>query len=234
MPVSENEFQAQEPQGGAPSSVRVLIADDQELVREGLAVLLDTQPDIEVVGQAADGRQAIQETARLNPDVVLMDVRMPVCDGIEATRAITAAGPTRVIVLTTFDLDAYVYAALRAGASGFLLKESSAQSLGDAVRIVATGEALLAPSVTRRLLAEFARQDRPAPSGEKPADLTTRETEVLVLIARGLSNAEIAREMSISEQTVKTHVGRILDKLQLRDRTQAAIYAYETRLVNPR
>ncbi|WP_067538142.1 response regulator [Nocardia crassostreae] len=218
----------------ASANVRVLIADDQELVREGLAVLLDTQPDIEVVGQAADGRQAIRETERHEPDVVLMDVRMPVCDGIEATRAITAAGPTKVIVLTTFDLDAYVYAALRAGASGFLLKESSAQSLGDAVRIVATGEALLAPSVTRRLLSEFARQDRPAPSAEKPADLTTRETEVLVLIARGLSNAEIAREMMISEQTVKTHVGRILDKLQLRDRTQAAIYAYETRLVNPR
>ncbi|MFI6869407.1 response regulator [Nocardia sp. NPDC050406] len=220
--------------GGPGAGIRVLIADDQELVREGLAVLLDTQADIAVVGQAADGQQAIRETERLAPDVVLMDVRMPVCDGIEATRAITAAGPTKVIVLTTFDLDSYVYAALRAGASGFLLKESSARSLGDAVRVVAAGDALLAPSVTRRLLAEFARQGQPTRSGAKPADLTARETEVLVHIARGLSNAEIAREMVISEQTVKTHVGRFLDKLQLRDRTQAAIYAYETRLVSPR
>ncbi|MBH0775466.1 response regulator transcription factor [Nocardia sp. NEAU-351] len=217
-------------------SIRVLIADDQELVREGLAVLLNSQPDIEVIGQAADGRQAVLETERLGPDVVLMDVRMPVCDGIEATRAITAAGPTKVIVLTTFDLDAYVYSALSAGASGFLLKESSAKSLGEAVRVVATGDALLAPSVTKRLLAEFARQGtgRTGETGAKPADLTARETEVLILIARGLSNSEIAREMVISDQTVKTHVGRILDKLDLRDRTQAAIYAYETRLVNPR
>lgn len=214
-------------------NIRVLIADDQELVREGLAILLDSQPDINVVGQVADGRQAIVETIRLEPDVVLMDVRMPVCDGIEATRAITQAGPTKVIVLTTFDLDAYVYSALSAGASGFLLKESSAKSLGEAVRVVATGDALLAPSVTKRLLTEFARQGV-ARSGEKPVDLTARETEVLVLIARGLSNAEIAQNMVISDQTVKTHVARILDKLGLRDRTQAAIYAYETRLVNPR
>ncbi|MEV0245747.1 response regulator transcription factor [Nocardia sp. NPDC050712] len=213
-------------------SIRVLIADDQELVREGLAVLLDAQPDIDVVGQVADGRQAIQETARLQPEVVLMDVRMPVCDGIEATREITAASATQVIVLTTFDLDEYVYAALRAGAAGFLLKESSAQSLGEAVRIVAAGEALLAPSVTRRLLSEFARRSRPH-AVSKPADLTARETEVLVLIARGLSNAEIAGELVISEQTVKTHVRRVLEKLQLRDRTQAAIYAYETLLIKP-
>ncbi|MGM7643279.1 response regulator [Nocardia sp. JW2] len=230
IPLSDSHYEAND---ATKASIRVLIADDQELVREGLSVLLDSQPDIDVVGQVADGEQAVRETERLAPDVVLMDVRMPVCDGIEATRRITAAGPAKVIVLTTFDLDAYVYSALRAGASGFLLKESSARSLGEAVRVVATGEALLAPSVTRRLLSEFARQGQSVRSAEKAAGLTARETEVLVLIARGLSNAEIAGEMVISEQTVKTHVGRILDKLQLRDRTQAAIYAYETRLVSP-
>jgi len=217
-------------------TIRVVIADDQELVREGLAVLLDAQPDIEVVAQAADGRAAVREAKRYEPDVVLMDVRMPICDGIEATRQISATVlPTRVIMLTTFDLDEYVYAALRAGASGFLLKESSAQALGEAVRVVARGDALLAPSVTRRLLSEFAgRHPAGIPAGDPPNALTTRETEVLISIARGLSNIEIARELVISEQTVKTHVGRILDKLRLRDRTQAAIYAYETRLIQPR
>lgn len=217
-------------------TIQVLIADDQELVREGLAVLLDAQPGIAVAGQAVDGLDAVESTLRLRPHVVLMDVRMPGCDGIEATRRITAAAPdTKIIVLTTFDLDEYVYAALRAGASGFLLKETSARTLGEAVRVVAAGDALLAPSVTRRLLAEFARPAagvavRPG----RPAGLTARETEVLVLVATGLSNAEIARELVISEQTVKTHISRILDKLALRDRTQAAIYAYETRLVSPR
>ncbi|MBF6416176.1 response regulator [Nocardia cyriacigeorgica] len=217
-------------------TIRVVIADDQELVREGLAVLLGAQPDIEVVAQVADGHAAVREAKRHRPEVVLMDVRMPVCDGIEATRRISASVvETRVIVLTTFDLDEYVYAAIQAGASGFLLKESSAQALGDAVRVVARGDALLAPSVTRRLLTEFAgRAPVRNPPTDAPAALTARETEVLILIARGLSNIEIARELVISEQTVKTHVGRILDKLQLRDRTQAAIYAYEARLIHPR
>ncbi|WP_194819709.1 response regulator transcription factor [Nocardia sp. XZ_19_385] len=215
-------------------TIRVVIADDQHLVREGLAVLLDSQPDITVVGHAVDGQQAIDVVAELRPDIVLMDVRMPGVDGLAATRRITAAGsPARIIMLTTFDLDEYVYAALTFGASGFLLKDASTQTLGDAVRAVAGGDAMLAPSVTRRLLEQFTR-----PSGftspTRSTGLTARETEVLILIARGFSNAEIAAELVISEQTVKTHVGRVLDKLQLRDRTQAAIYAYETRLIEPR
>ncbi|MCM6778396.1 response regulator transcription factor [Nocardia sp. CDC159] len=214
--------------------IRVLVADDQPLVREGLAVILNAQSDIEVVGYATDGRHAVLEAERLRPDIVLMDIRMPELDGIEATRRIIASGHSaKIIVLTTFDLDEYVYAALRAGASGFLLKDASAHALGDAVCAVARGDAMLAPSVTRRLLEHFTPPEPPSIAWEKPEALTTRETDVLIQIARGQSNAEIAAALLISEQTVKTHVGRVLDKLQLRDRTQAAIYAYETGLVNP-
>ncbi|MGY0017569.1 response regulator [Streptomyces sp. YJ-C3] len=217
--------------------IRVLIADDQMMVRQGFTVLLNTQPDIEVVGQAVDGLDALAKIAELAPDVVLMDIRMPELSGIEATRRVTASDATvRVLVLTTFDLDEYVYEALRAGASGFLLKDASADQLADAVRVVASGEALLAPTVTRRLIAEYARlTDGPGggPTGPKPAELTDRETEVLVLIAQGRSNAEIAGKLVVAEQTVKTHVGRILVKLGLRDRTQAAVFAYESGLVRP-
>jgi DNA-binding NarL/FixJ family response regulator len=226
-------------------TIRVLIADDQAMVREGLAVLLGAQPGIEVVGEAVDGRDAVDKAAALRPEVVLMDVRMPVLNGLEATRLITggghdgppgqgAAGRTRVLVVTTFDLDEYVYQALRAGASGFVLKDASAQALAEAVRVVAAGDAMLAPSVTRRLLGAFARLGPPGPPAQaKAGQLTDRETEVLTLVARGLSNAEIAGRLVVAEQTVKTHVGRILTKLGLRDRTQAAVFAYEAGLVRP-
>ncbi|ANJ08637.1 response regulator transcription factor [Streptomyces parvulus] len=216
--------------------IRVLIADDQQMVRQGFTVLLNTQPDIEVIGQAVDGRDAVAKVAEQAPDVVLMDIRMPELGGIEATRLITGATPEiRVLVLTTFDLDEYVYEALRAGASGFLLKDASADQLAEAVRVVAAGDALLAPGITRRLIAEFSRlDDRPrAPLKDRVGELTERETEVLALIAQGLSNAEIARRLVVAEQTVKTHVGRILVKLGLRDRTQAAVFAYESGLVRP-
>ncbi|OIK28034.1 response regulator [Streptomyces malaysiense] len=217
-------------------SIRVLIADDQEMVRQGFTVLLDAQPGIEVVGQAVDGRDAIARSAELAPDVVLMDIRMPELGGIQATEHIAVAQPeVKVLVLTTFDLDEYVYDALRAGASGFLLKDASADKLAEAVRVVAGGDALLAPGVTRRLIAEFSRLDggRRAPQHRRVGDLTERETEVLALIAQGLSNAEIAARLVVAEQTVKTHVGRILVKLGLRDRTQAAIFAYESGLIRP-
>ncbi|MER6049525.1 response regulator transcription factor [Streptomyces sp. NPDC001793] len=221
----------------ATTAVRVLIADDQMMVRQGFTVLLDAEPDIEVVGQAVDGHDAIARTAELAPDVVLMDIRMPGLGGIEATRRITGpAGATvKVLVLTTFDLDEYVYEALRAGASGFLLKDASADELAQAVRVVAAGDALLAPSVTKRLIAEFSRLPGAprTPLKDRVAGLTERETEVLSLIAQGLSNAEIAQRLVVAEQTVKTHVGRILVKLELRDRTQAAVFAYETGLVRP-
>jgi DNA-binding NarL/FixJ family response regulator len=216
--------------------ITVLIADDQAMVREGFGALLGAQPDLLVVGDAADGAAAVRAARELRPDVVLMDVRMPVLDGLAATRQLLDGRPDapKVIILTTFDLDDYVYAALRAGASGFLLKDAPAADLVQAVRIVAAGEALLAPSVTRRLIAEFAA--RPAADRPRPAvlnALTPRETDVLRLIARGLSNQEIATELIVAEQTVKTHIGRILAKLGLRDRAQAVVLAYETGLVVP-
>ncbi|GAA4600273.1 DNA-binding NarL/FixJ family response regulator [Actinoplanes octamycinicus] len=210
--------------------IRVLIADDQAMVRQGFGALLAAQPDFVVVGDAADGAAAITAARQLNPDVVLMDVRMPVMDGLEATRRL--AGGPKILILTTFDLDDYVYEALRAGASGFLLKDAPAADLVQAVRVVAAGEALLAPSVTRRLIAEFTarpKADRPRPVALNA--LTPRETEVLRLIARGRSNQEIAADLVVAEQTVKTHVGRILTKLALRDRAQAVVFAYETGLV---
>ncbi|GAA2668790.1 response regulator [Actinoplanes palleronii] len=210
--------------------IKVLIADDQTMVRQGFGALLAAQPDLLVVGDAADGAAAVAKARDLNPDVVLMDVRMPVMDGLEATRRL--AGGPKVLILTTFDLDDYVYEALRAGASGFLLKDAPAADLVQAVRVVAAGEALLAPSVTRRLIAEFAA--RPQSARPRPVALnalTPRETEVLRLIARGRSNQEIAADLVVAEQTVKTHVGRILTKLGLRDRAQAVVFAYETGLV---
>ncbi|MFD7257856.1 response regulator [Streptomyces sp. NPDC059874] len=217
-------------------TIRVLIVDDQMMVREGFSVLLNAMEGIEVVGEAVDGREAVAQVAALRPDVVLMDIRMPEMNGLEATREIVAADTdAKVLVLTTFDLDEYVYQALRAGASGFLLKDASARQLADGVRVVAAGEALLAPSVTKRLIAEFSKLSEarrfadPAGVGE----LTERETEVLVLIAQGLSNAEMADRLVVAESTIKTHVSRILVKLGLRDRTQAAVFAYETRLVTP-
>ena len=215
--------------------IRVLIADDQALVRTGFRVILDAETDLEVVGEAGDGREAIEAAAVRHPDVVLMDIRMPNVDGIEATRLLTAAGPRapRVLMLTTFDLDAYVYEALRAGASGFLLKDAGADELLHAVRVVAAGEALLSPSITRRLIADYAR--RP-PASERPAalaELTPRELEVLRLVARGLSNGAIAAELVLGEATVKTHVARIFQKLGLHDRAQAVVLAYETGLVSP-
>ena len=218
-------------------TTRCLIADDQAMVREGFAAVLNSQPGLLVVGQAADGADAVRQVRHLEPDVVLMDVRMPVMDGLQATRQILGdigpAGP-RVLMLTTFDLDEYVYEALRAGASGFLLKDATAAELIHAVRVVAAGDALLAPSVTRRLIADFARQPPPGPPFPPTLGaLTPRETEVLRLIAHGLSNTEISRILVIAEQTTKTHVGRILSKLALRDRAQAVVLAYETGLVTP-
>ncbi|MFF3611606.1 response regulator [Streptomyces sp. NPDC002580] len=217
-------------------TIRVLIADDQQMVRQGFTVLLNTHPGIEVIAQAVDGLDAVAKATELTPDVVLMDIRMPELGGIEATRRITDRIPgIKVLVLTTFDLDEYVYDALRAGASGFLLKDASADQLAEAVRVVAAGDALLAPGITRKLIAEFSRLDgnHRAPLKERVGDLTERETEVLTLIAQGLSNAEIAARLVVAEQTVKTHVGRILVKLGLRDRTQAAVFAYESGLVRP-
>ncbi|MFJ6671961.1 response regulator [Actinosynnema sp. NPDC091369] len=213
--------------------IRVLVADDQEMVREGFSALLDAQDDIAVVGSAGDGVAAVGEVRRLRPDVVLMDVRMPEMDGLTATRLL-ADDPVRVLVLTTFDLDDYVYEALRAGASGFLLKHAPASELLAAVRVVARGDALLAPSVTKRLIEDFVKAQpvrvvKPAALGA----LTERETEVLRLIAQGLSNGEIAAHLVLAEQTVKTHVSRVLMKLGLRDRAQAVIAAYESGLVVP-
>ncbi len=216
-------------------SVRVLIADDQALVRAGLAKLLESDAAIRVVAQAADGREALDATRRVRPDVVLMDIRMPGLDGLEATRRLRDSGSAaRVLVLTTFDLDEYVYDALRAGASGFLLKDAPPEELIAAIAVVARGDALIAPAITRRLIAEFAR--RPSPGGAaagRLAELTARELEVLRLLARGLSNAEIAAELILGEATVKTHVGNVLFKLDVRDRVQAVVLAYESGLVTP-
>jgi DNA-binding NarL/FixJ family response regulator len=215
--------------------IRVLLADDQALVRGAFRMMLDSEPDIAVVGEAADGREAIEQARLRKPDLVLMDVRMPDLDGIEATRALLdGKDPPRVLMLTTFDLDEYVYDAMRAGASGFMLKNAPPEQLAAAVRTVAAGDALLAPSITRRLIESFVQ--RPRAAAGKPdrlARLTDRELEVLGQVARGLSNAEIAAELFLSEATIKTHVNRILTKLSLRDRTQAAVLAYECGVVQP-
>jgi len=216
--------------------VRIVVADDHQVVRDAFAELLNTQPDFTVIATAADGAEAVRLSNRLRPDVVLMDVRMPGMDGIEATRQLDAPGADRprVLILTTFDLDEYVYDALRAGASGFLLKDGTAERLFDAVRVIAAGEALLAPGVTRRLISEFATQRQaPAANSTLLSALTPRETEVLRLVAEGLSNLELANRLVITEETVKTHVSRVLNKLGLRDRTQAVIAAYESGLVVP-
>ncbi len=217
-------------------TIRVLLVDDQPLLRTGFRMILSAEPDLTIVGEAADGASGVEATRRLQPDVVLMDIRMPGMDGIAATRALAGPGvenPAKVLILTTFGLDEYVVEALRAGASGFLLKDAPPEDLVDAIRIVAAGEALLAPSVTRRLLDRVASRLPPATENAIPAlsELTDREMEVLKLIARGLSNAEIAEKLVVSETTVKTHVSRVLAKLEIRDRVQAVILAYETGLV---
>jgi DNA-binding NarL/FixJ family response regulator len=215
--------------------IRVLIADDQELVRDGFGMILDAQLDIEVVGGAHDGREAIEMARALRPDVVLMDIRMPELDGIAATRRLIADGDApRILMLTTFDGDEYVYEAMKAGASGFMLKDVRREELINAVRVVAAGDALLAPALTRRLIADFVRRPPPGagPSGAM-ADLTERELDVVRLVARGRSNAEIAAELVVSEATVKTHVARILAKLGLRDRVQVVVAAYESGFVQP-
>lgn len=213
--------------------IGVLLVDDQAMIRAGLRMVLESEPDLAVIAEATNGAEAVQVGKRERPDVVLMDVRMPEMDGIEATRQLLEAAPdTKVIVVTTFDIDDYVYGALRAGASGFLLKDAPPDDLINAIRVVAGGDALIAPSITKRLIAEFAgrREEQPV---QGLGDLTERETEVLVLIARGLSNAEIAEELFVSETTVKTHVSHILTKLDLRDRVQAVVAAYEAGLVTP-
>ena len=221
----------------APAPIRVLVVDDQELVRSGFCVILEAADGISVVGEAANGEQAVAAAAAHSPDVVLMDVRMPVMDGLEATRLITGArrdGGPKVVMLTTFDLDDYVYEALRAGASGLLLKDAPRHDLIAAVRAAVAGNALLAPSVTRRLIEEFSRRPpEAAPSPARLASLTARERDILLLLARGRTNAEIAADLVVSEATVKTHVGHLLAKLGLRDRVQAVILAYETGIVVP-
>lgn len=215
--------------------IRLVVADDQELVRDGFCSILAREPDLEVAGQAGDGVDAIAVTARTRPDVVLLDIRMPVMDGLQAGRRIlAAAGPPRVLMLTTFDADEYVYEALRFGASGFLLKDVRSGELVEAVRTVAAGQSLLSPAITRRLIEMFVRAGPPVPPPESPvAALTPREREVLLLIGEGLSNAEIAARLYLSEATVKTHINRLLSKLALRDRVQAVVLAYETGLITP-
>ncbi|GAA3183829.1 response regulator transcription factor [Blastococcus jejuensis] len=214
--------------------IRVLVADDQALIRDSFRLILDMEPDIEVVGEAGDGREAVAEVARLRPDVVLMDIRMPVLDGLGATQALTRAGSTaRVLILTTYDADEYLYDAMRAGAGGFLLKDVRRGQLADAVRTVAAGDSLLHPALTRRLVERFVQG--PPPTGQPAvlAGLTDREIEVLRLVGRGLSNAEIAAELFVGEATVKTHLGHVLTKLGLRDRVQAVVTAYESGLIRP-
>lgn len=217
-------------------NIRVAVVDDQALMRDGFTMILEAQPDIEVVGGAENGRAGVELCRRTRPDLVLMDIRMPEMDGLEATAVLTAddAVDTKVLMLTTFDLDEYVYDAIRAGASGFLLKDTPAKQLVDAVRVIANGEALLSPSVTKRLIEEFARQPtQGGPEAILPDDLTERETEALQLLAQGMNNREIAAEMYIGEATAKTHVSRLLTKLGVRDRVQAVVLAYETGLVQP-
>jgi DNA-binding NarL/FixJ family response regulator len=218
-------------------TIRVLVVDDQPLIRAGFHKMVEARPDLEVVGEAADGAEAVAQARRLGPDVVLMDVRMPTMDGLEATRQLAGPGvanPTKVLILTTFDLDEYVYEGLRAGASGFLLKDAPPEELAAAIRVIAAGEALLAPSVTRRLIQRFADQPAPKAVDAKALErLTDRETEVLRLLARGLSNAQIAAELVVSETTVKSHVAHLLMKLGLHDRVQAVVLAYETGFVQP-
>jgi len=221
--------------GGQGGGIRVLIVDDQALVRAGFRMILDAQPDLEVVGEAADGSTAIDAVRTLRPDVVLMDIRMPGVDGIEATRRLTEANvPSKIVILTTYDLDEYVFDALAAGASGFLLKHVPPEELVRGVRVAASGEALLAPSITKRLIEEFAKHRAPVRAGGTDLNtLTDREQEVIRLLARGLSNPEIARELKVGDATVKTHVAHVLDKLGLRDRVQAVIFAYEVGLIKP-
>ena len=217
--------------------LRVVIADDQALIRAGFKLILQGESDIEVVGEAADGDKAVAAALALHPDVVLMDIRMPALDGLEATRRITALGKAlpRVIIVTTYGLDEYVFEALTAGASGFLLKDTPPEELVNAVRLVASGEALLSPSVTRKLIEEFARRSANRPASQRRLDgLTQREVEVLTLVASGLSNQEIAERLFLSEATIKTHVARIFSKLEMRDRVQAVVFAYESGLVKPR
>jgi DNA-binding NarL/FixJ family response regulator len=218
-------------------AIRVILVDDQHLVRAGFRLILETEEDIDVVGEAGDGRAGVELARQLRPDIVLMDIRMPEIDGVEATRRIAAMGPggPRILILTTYDADEYVVEALRAGASGFLLKDAPPQQLVDAIRVIASGDALLAPSITRRLLDRFAKR---LPSGRRATvevlrELTEREVEVMTWVARGMSNSEIAAELSISEATVKTHVSHILDKLDLRDRAQAVVVAFDVGLVEP-
>jgi DNA-binding NarL/FixJ family response regulator len=214
--------------------IRILIADDQELVRTGFRVVLDAEPDFEVIGEADDGLAALEAAETLRPDVVLMDIRMPNLDGIEATRRLAARGGSpHILILTTFDLDDYVYEALRAGASGFLLKDARAEELRQAVRTVASGDALLSPAITRRLIESYTRRPPPTVHPAPLAELTPRELEVLRHVARGLSNTEIASELVVGDSTVKTHVARIFSKLHLHDRAQAVVLAYESGLVQP-
>ncbi|EHN73900.1 response regulator [Streptomyces coelicoflavus] len=216
-------------------TIRLLIVDDQELIRTGFRLFLQTQHDLEVVGEAADGHEALDRAAALRPDVVLMDVRMPLMDGVEATSRLTASGPSpRVLILTTYDLDEYVFGALRAGASGFLLKDASRDRLLEAIRVVHAGEALLSPSITRRLIEDYATRAAPVrPRATVLAGLTPREREILLLVARGLSNPEIAAHLVVTEATVKSHIGSMFAKLQLRDRAQAVVFAYENGVVLP-